>query len=747
MRSGFVLIHVNEETKQFHLTNEKISYIFHVMKNGQLGHLHYGKRLHHREDFSHLQRYDNPTSASCHPYEQDPAFSLETSKQEYPSYGTSDFREPAVSIRRLNGSHVTNFQYHSYRLVEGKPALEGLPATYAEKDEAETLQIVLKDSLLDAELVLNYTIFKNYPVITRSVQLINHSEEAFYVERLMSASVDFEGKDFSMIHLSGAWSRERHVKERPLETGIQAVSSIRGASSHHHNPFLALKRPFTTEETGEAYGFNFVYSSNFLAQVEVDHYDVSRVTMGIHPFRFEWKLNGKETLQSPEVVMTYSAEGLNGMSQAFHNVYRTHLIKKQWREVERPILINNWEATYFDFDEEKLVNIATEAQKLGIELFVLDDGWFGKRDNDTSSLGDWWEDKAKLPNGLERVSQRVHEAGLQFGLWFEPEMISLRSELFQEHSEWAIQTPDREMTFGRNQFVLDFSRPEIVEYLYEKMAGIIQKTGLSYIKWDMNRYITEAYSTQLNEDQQGEFFHRYILGVYRLYDKLTQAFPNVLFESCAGGGGRFDPALLHYAPQAWASDDTDAVERLKIQYGTSFAYPIYSIGSHVSAVPNHQTLRETPIETRAATAYFGTFGYELNPLELSEEEKEAVKQQISFYKEQRKLIRDGSFYRLKSPFQGNETSWAVVSQDQTEVLVGYYKVLATPTVKTNQTLRIQGLKLNAEYVVDGYDQTFYGDELTAIGLPLPVEFNGVNGNRAERGGDYQAQIFYLRQKQ
>ncbi|MBM7703081.1 alpha-galactosidase [Metabacillus iocasae] len=741
-----MLIHINEETKQFHLTNGQVSYIFHIMKNQQLGHLYYGKALRHRADFSHLQRYDVPTAASCHLYADDPAFSLETARQEYPSYGTSDFREPAMSLRSQDGSHISNFQYDSYSVTKGKPALAGLPATYASDDEAETLTIILKDTRMQAELQLHYTIFKHHPIMTRSASISNGGSEALYIERMMSASVDFADKDFTMIQLSGAWSRERHVLERPLQMGIQSVSSMKGASSHQHNPFLALRRPQTTEHTGEAYGFNFVYSSNFLAQVEVDHYDVARLTMGIHPFRFEWKLKAGEEFQAPEVVMAYSNTGLNGMSQAFHNVYREQLIPEQWKKEERPVLINNWEATYFDFNEEKLVDIAMEAKELGVELFVLDDGWFGKRDNDTTSLGDWWEDRTKLPNGLEGVSKRIHDLGLKFGLWFEPEMVNPVSELYKEHPEWAIHTPGAPQTLGRNQLVLDYSRDEVINYLYEKIAGIIEKTGLSYIKWDMNRNITEAYSLGLETDQQGEFFHRYILGVYKLYDRLTTNYPHVLFESCAAGGGRFDPALLHYAPQAWTSDDTDSVERLKIQYGTSFAYPLYSIGSHISAVPNHQTLRVTPLETRANTAYFGTFGYELNPIDMTDDEKAAVKEQITFYKKHRSLVRDGHFYRLQSPFHHNETAWMVVSEDQSEALVGWYKVLATPANKTQQTLPLVGLHEQVEYEIEGLAGTFYGDELMQVGIQLPTEFNGVNGSKAARGGDYQSQIFYLTQR-
>ncbi|MGG1399152.1 alpha-galactosidase [Bacillus salipaludis] len=742
-----MLIHVNQETKQFHLTNGQVSYIFHVMKNGHLGHLYYGKGLRHRLDFSHLQTYDVPTAASCHPYADDPAFSLETIRQEYPAYGNSDFREPAISISNHDEHHIPNFQYQTFKILDGKPRLEGMPATYVEDAQvANTLQILLKDDHLQAELTLNYTIFRDLPVIARSAQVMNVGSKKLDIERMMGASIDLPDKDFMFVHLAGTWSRERHVKERKLEAGIQSISSLRGASSHHHNPFLALKRPHATENSGEVYGFNFVYSSNFIMQAEVDHYDVTRVMTGIHPFGFKWGLMPKDSFQTPEVVMVYSAQGLNGMSQAFHSLYREHLIPAQWKKQDRPILINNWEATYFDFNEEKLVNIAKSAKQLGIELFVLDDGWFGKRNDDTTSLGDWDVDLNKLPNGLESLAEKIKGLGMKFGLWFEPEMISPDSDLYREHPDWVVGMPHLPQTLGRNQLVLDFSRPEIVDYLYEKMSDIIRRTNLSYIKWDMNRNITEAFSQRLAANQQGEFFHRYILGVYRLYERLTAEFPEVLFESCAGGGGRFDPGMMYYAPQAWTSDDTDAVERLKIQYGTSFAYPIYSMGSHVSAVPNHQTLRLTPLSTRANTAYFGTFGYELNPLLLTDEEREEIKEQVAFYKQLRMLVREGHFYRLLSPFEGNETAWMIVSPDQSEALVGWYKVLATPTSLKQQTVKLMGLDPSKSYSVFGRDQIFYGDELMQVGLPLSTEFNGVNKDSAERGGDYQSQVFYLKNK-
>ncbi|WP_088073000.1 alpha-galactosidase [Gottfriedia luciferensis] len=738
-----MLIFVDEEKKQFHLTNGKISYLFYVMRNGHLGSLYFGKAIDIHSDFSQLQNDHSPTTYTSY-FFGDRSYSLETLRQEYPIFGTSDYREPALSIRQLDGSHITNFIYKYYSITKGKPLLHGLPATYTENEEdAETIQIVLEDSLLNAELVLCYTIFKDLSAITRSAYICNQGSQPFYLERFMSAAIDLPDHDFIMLQLSGAWARERHIKERPLEMGTQSISSIRGSSSHQHNPFIALRRKETTECHGEVYSFNFVYSSNFIAQAEVDQFDTTRITIGIHPFRFTWKLSENEHFQSPEVVMVYSEEGLNGMSQTYHDLYRNHLIRGKWKNADRPVLINNWEATYFNFDEKTLIEIAKEAKDLGIELFVLDDGWFGKRNNALTSLGDWYSNTDKFPYGINHFANQIHELGLKFGLWFEPEMVSPISNLFKEHPDWIISTPNRPVSLGRNQLVLDFSREEIVVEIYNRMAKIIKNTNLDYIKWDMNRYITEAYSNELANDQQDEFYHRYILGVYDLYERLIQQFPNVLFESCAGGGGRFDPGLLYFAPQAWASDNTDPIERIKIQYGTSLPYPISSIGSHVSASPNHQTRRSTPLSIRANVAFFGTFGYELNPFKLNEEEKLEIKSQIQFYKKHQSLIRNGDFYRLLNPFKGNEAAWMIVSKDKSESIIGWYKVLATPNPKKFQTLKLTGLDPHRKYLQSGSNHTFFGNELMFNGIPLPPEYNGPNKKIAKRAGDFQSQIFYL----
>ncbi|SER48822.1 alpha-galactosidase [Gracilibacillus ureilyticus] len=737
-------IRINQHHSEFHLYNNKVSYIFRVIeKSRQLEHLYYGKRIHHRDSFDHL--IEREIRPSCNMFEGDHTSSMEHIKQEYPSYGSTDFRFPAHSILREDGSHITNFTYQNFRVTKGKKKLENLPATYVEQeDEGDTLEIDLYDDVLKCRLTLSYTIYQNRNVITRHAEFSNEGNENYYLDHAMSMSIDFPDDQFEMVHLHGAWAREGHLEKKTLSKGIQSIYSNRGASSHVFNPFITLKRPNADEHQGEVYGFSLVYSGNFLAQVEVDSYNVSRITMGINPYRFKWKLGAGSSFQTPECVMVYSDKGLNEMSQTYHKLYRERLVRGNWRDNARPVLINNWEATYFDFNEEKVLEIASTAKELGIELFVLDDGWFGKRDDDTSSLGDWFEDKRKLPNGINGLAEKVEELEMRFGLWFEPEMVCKDTKLFEEHPDWIISTPDRQISHGRNQFVLDFSRSEVVDYIFQMMNQILSKSNITYIKWDMNRHITEAYSQKLPADQQGEVFHRYILGVYDLYERLIKKYPDILFESCAGGGARFDPGMLYYAPQTWTSDDTDAVERLKIQYGTSMVYPLSSIGSHVSATPNHQVGRLTPLQTRAAVAYFGTFGYELDITKLSDEDKAMVREQVAFFKEYRDLIRMGEFYRLLSPFESNETSWMVVSRDKSEALVGYYKVLAKPN-EAYQRIKLKGLDPDRLYRVNG-TTTHYGDELINIGILL-------SGNYTDRAnefwgqkhpGDYQSQLFILK---
>ena len=704
----------HESTKTFHLTNGEISYLMKVLPNGALGQLYFGQAIRDRESFDHLlELRSRPMTAAV--FAENSRFSLEHCKQEYPSYGSTDFRHPAVELRQPNGSRVTDFVYHSHSVAPGKPPLPGLPATYCEADgEAETLIVCLRDPLLDVELYLSYTIFAGQPAIARSARLENRGGQELHLTAAMSLSLDLPDSRYEFIHFSGAWSRERYMKVRRLEQGIQSVESTRGHSSHNHNPFIMLRRPGADEERGEVLGFSLIYSGNFLAQVEVDAWDTARVMMGVNPFGFDWKLAPGEVFQTPEAVVVYSSEGMGAMSRAFHRLYRTRLARGCWRDRPRPVLLNNWEATYFDFTEDQLVSIAGAARKDGVELFVLDDGWFGARTHESAGLGDWTANPDRLPGGITRLAERVEQLGMKFGLWFEPEMVNRDSDLFRAHPDWIIQTPGRRASPGRNQYVLDFSRPEVVDHIYGMMAKILSEAKVSYIKWDMNRSITEAFSAALPPDRQGEVSHRYILGVYDLYERLNTAFPHVLFESCASGGGRFDPGLLYYAPQGWASDDSDAVERMKIQYGTSFCYPISSIGAHVSAVPNHQLGRVTPLTTRGNVACFGAFGYELDLNRLTEEEREEVRRQIAFVKEYRDVLQFGDFYRLLSPFAGSVTAWMSVSPDKKTALVGWYKSLNEVNGPYHR-VKLQGLDPALRYTVDGGAE-HYGDELMRVGL-------------------------------
>lgn len=732
----------HESSRTFHLQNNDISYIIKVLPNDQLGQLYFGRPVRDRENFDHLLEMNHRPMTS-YVFEGNKMFSLDHVKQEYPSYGTTDFRHPAVEIAQPNGSRITNFTYHSYSISAGKPALDGLPATYTEQDdEAQTLTITLRDELLGADLELSYTLFADRAALARSARFTNNGCMDLHLTTAMSLCLDLPDMNYEWLQFSGAWSRERHIKTRRLEQGIQSVESTRGTSSHNHNPFVVLKRPETTEFSGEAIGFSLIYSGNFLAQAEVDTWNTTRMTMGINPFGFDWKLAPGEAFQTPEAVIVFSTTGLNGMSQTFHKLYQKRLARGYWRDRARPILINNWEATYFDFTEDKLVRIAEAAKTDGVELFVLDDGWFGERCNDFAGLGDWFANTDRLANGITGLAERIDALGMKFGLWFEPEMVNKDSDLYRAHPDWMICTPNRRASHGRNQFVLDYSRKEVVDYIYGMMSKILSEAKVSYIKWDMNRCITEAYSASLPADRQGELFHRYILGVYDLYDRLTTNFPHVLFESCASGGGRFDPGLLYYAPQGWASDDSDAIERIKIQYGTSMCYPISSIGAHVSVVPNHQIFRVTPIETRANVAHFGTFGYELDLNKLTEEEREKVREQIRFMKQYREVLQFGTFYRLISPFENsNFASWMVVSEDQKTALVGYYKILNEVNGPYHR-VKLCGLNPEFSYCVDG-ESVHYGDELMHIGLLTTDGAAGELTPDKRKSTDFDSRIFVL----
>lgn len=698
-------IFVDEKASLFHLQAKNMSYIFRIM-NGYPVHGYWGKKLNHQRGLAHLFK----------PYAKD---FLDRLPQEYPQYGSGDHRNPAYQIRlEEDGSRISELVYKSCRIVKGKPKLAGLPAVYTETDkEAETLEVVLTDPYSGLEAILSYTVFKDFDCLARSVRFTNKGKQTIRLLRALSASVDFPDNRFDVLYLSGAWSREAHIQRRPIGPGITAIESRRGASGHQLNPFMALLSPNADEDQGEVYGFSFVYSGNFLIAAEVDQFFTTRVSVGINPFDFSWKLAPGESFQTPETVMVYSSRGIGEMSRTFHRLYRTRLARGVYRDKERPILVNNWEATYFNFNEEKLVKIAKAAAELGIELFVLDDGWFGKRDDDTTSLGDWQEDRRKLPHGLAGLAKRVNDLGLKFGLWVEPEMVSPESELYKKHPDWCLHVKGRRRTLARNQLILDLSRQDVREYIIETFSGIFSRVPVSFVKWDMNRNMTEIGSEKWPADRQMEIAHRYILGLYEILERLTSAFPHILFENCSSGGGRFDPGMLYYMPQTWTSDNTDAVERLKIQYGTSLVYPISAIGSHVSAVPNHQVGRVTPLATRGHVAMSGNFGYELDLTKLTEKEKKLVKEQVARYKQIRRLVQQGDFYRLLSPFEGNETAWMFVSEDKKEAVVFYFRVLSEPHPPRKRLL-LKGLDPDRVYRLGEKAEYFAGDQLMGAGIPL-----------------------------
>lgn len=729
------------ETDTFHLYNNSLSYIIKILPNQQIGNLYFGKKIHDRKNFDHLFELASRGVRVCVDDTHN-NFSLEHIKQEFPSPYKGDMRLGSIDLAQSSGSHVVEFYYESHEIFSGKRSLEDLPATYIEKDEeATSLWITLKDPLLNITALLQYTLYEHRAVLTRSVRLCNEGKETVVIEALSSLNLDLPDADYDMITLTGAWARERSVKIHHLHEGIQSIYSLRGHSSANFNPFFALKRKETTENQGEAIGFSFVYSGNFLAQVDVDSFNTARINLQIHPATFSWPLYPGESFQAPEAILVYSNQGMNSMSQTFHDLFRQRLVRGPYRDQPRPILINNWEGTYMNFNETTLIEMAKEAKDLGIELFVLDDGWFEGRNTDTTSLGDWRPDPVKLPHGLSALAKKINDLGLNFGLWIEPEMISKHSLLYKNHPDWVLGVPDRSLSVGRHQYVLDFSNPKVVDHIARQLENILDHTTISYIKWDMNRSMSEVYSSCHSSKEQGMVYHKYILGVYRLYERLIRKYPHILFESCASGGGRFDPGMLYYAPQTWTSDNTDAIERLKIQYGTSLVYPLSSMGSHVSAAPNHQLMRNTSLSTRANVAYFGTFGYELDPRILLQDEKAEIRKQVEFMKKNRSLLQFGTFYRLLSPFENKEAAWMVVSKDRSKAIVGYYRPLQEVNERFRRLL-LQGLDPDLLYTIEGRSYEAYGDELMHVGLIT----TDLSCQEQTDEGDYVSKLFILHAK-
>ena len=721
-----------KDIKTFHLKTKNTSYVIKVLDTNHLSQLYWGKRINTNNLDYLLEK--NLWGSFLTNTDNIGTFQLEATAQEYPAYGATDLRSPAIELQFEDGTTATDLRYEGYNIFKGKSPLKGLPATYVENDnESETIEIYLTDKLKSIKVILTYTVFEEFDAITKSVKIINESHSKVNILRALSANVDFKEDDFDFIHLSGAWARERHVVRTTLRQGTQSVESRRGASSHAQNPFMALARKGSDEQKGDVYGFSLVYSGNFLANAEVDMYNKTRAQIGINPFDFKWLLEEGEEFQTPEAVLVYSSEGLTGMSHIYNNLYGKRLCRGQHRDKVRPILINNWEATYFDFNETNIREIAKEASSLGMELFVLDDGWFGKRDDDTTSLGDWFVNEEKIKGGLGKLSKEINEMGLKFGLWFEPEMVSPESELYRKHPDWCIHIPGRNRSTAREQLILDLSREEVCDYIIKTVSDVLDSASISYVKWDMNRNMSEIGSLGLSPERQRETAHRYMLGLYKVLEEITSRFPEVLFESCSGGGGRFDPGMLYYSPQIWCSDDTDAIERLKIQEGTSMVYPLSAIGAHVSDCPNHTVGRTTPFETRGYVALAGTFGYELDVTRIPEEDRDMIPEQIEMYHKYNDLVRSGDYYRIQNFSENNSfDAWSVVSKDKSEVLVTCVQVFERANYHSRR-IKLKGLIEEKFYKNEETGEIISGGALMTAGI-----------NLTNLHGDFKGKLIHLK---
>lgn len=707
---------ITVKDKIFNLETKNTLYQMKVDRFGVLNHLWYGEKTDCCMDYL-LDYPDAGFSGNIYEAENERTYSLNTLPQEYSTSGVGDFRISAISVTHEDGSNALDLRVREYQIKEGKYEIPGLPAVYAKEDEAEILEITLKDTATEAEVILKYGVFEKEDVITRSVVVKNSGKTPIVINKVHSMCLDIPYGDWEWMHFYGRHTMERQAERVPVLHGISESSSSRGTSSHHQNPAVLLCEKDCTETNGHCIGAALMYSGGFQAQVEKDQLEQIRLVMGIHPDTFEWILEAGEAFYTPEVILSCSTTGFAKLSQNFHHIIRNHVCRGTYQLSSRPVLINNWEATYFDFNEEKILNIARQASKLGIDMMVLDDGWFGKRDDDCSGLGDWFVNEKKLNGGLKALVEKINAMGMKFGLWFEPEMVSEDSDLYRNHPDWAIQIPGRKPMRSRYQLVLDMSNPEVVDYLYGVMSAILRENHIEYVKWDMNRSISDWYTATLSRGRQMEMPHRYVLGLYELLEKLTSEFPDVLFEGCSGGGGRFDAGMMYYCPQIWCSDDTDAHERTFIQYGTSFFYPTSTVGSHVSAVPNHQTGRITSIETRGVVAMAGSFGYELDLNQLSEEEKAVVAKQVTHYKEYQSLIYNGDYYRLANPFEDGMSAWSWISEDKKTILVQGVLFRAKPNV-LRKTLRLMGLEAKKNYKIAGTEEVYTGVALMSGGVLL-----------------------------
>ena len=713
--------------KIFHLQANDTSYVIKIVKDKYIAHLYWGRKIRSSNLSYLLRRYkayekqDRCFGIQTDP--SDPIFNLDTLPQEYPAYGTGDFRHPAYQIQIENGSTISSLEYHSHKILKGKPKLEGLPATYVEdENEAETLKLEMVDSLIGLKIILFYTTYEKFNVITRSVYFLNEGKNKIKLLRALSMSIDFNDADYDLMHLYGSWGNEMRIERRPLISGNQSIESRRGNSSPQHNPFLSLLKKGADEDNGDVYGFSLVYSGNFIAQAEVDQFKTTRVSLGINPFDFTWLLEEKETFQTPEAVLVYSSNGIGDMSRTYHKLYRTRLCRGKFRDKERPVFLDTWDAVQLNINTEKLLNLARISKELGIEVLVQDYGWTINCNTETIPIGDWVADREKFPKGLEVLGKEVKKMGIQFGLWIEPENVSKESNFYKNHPDWVLHVPKRNRSEGIGRLVLDLSRKEVCETVIKMISEILLSAPINFVRWDMNRHMTEIGSAALPTERQRETAHRYMLGLYRIMEEIKKAFPNVLFEGCSGGGGRFDPGILYYHPQILTSDNNDAVDQLKIKYGASIVYPLISIEYLVNPLPYSLTNRDTSLIWRGHVAMSGNYGLYLDVTKLTEIEREIVRKQIETYKEIRHIVQFGNLYRLLNPYEGNEAAWMFVSEDKTEAVVNYFRILNI-VPEPLKRLRLKGLDLNKNYTLIDTKKTFGGDELMYAGLNIP-KLNG-----------------------
>ena len=691
-----------------------------VDRYGFLLHLYYGKKTDTCMDYL-LTYYDRGFSGNPYDAGEDRTYSMDTLPQEFPCYGNGDFRSTAFAVENADGSMSCDLRYKSHKIFDGKYNLEGLPAVYASEQEAQTLEILMEDPVTGVKVVLLYGVLPAQDIITRSVSVKNESSGKIYLNKIESASLDFLYGDYELLTFYGRHAMERNVQRVPVVHGTQKIGSVRGTSSHQYNPMMILAEKETTEDKGNCYAMSFVYSGCFQGEVLKDQLNQTRMMLGLQEEAFRYPLETGEMFQAPEVILSYSSEGMNRLSQNLHHCIRQHICRGKYKEEIRPILINSWEAAYFDFTGDTIYELAKAAKEVNIDMLVMDDGWFGKRDDDNSGLGDWFVNEKKLGGTLGNLIKRINDLGVKFGIWIEPEMVSEDSDLYRKHPDWALTVPGRNPVRSRNQLVLDFSRKEVVDEIYDQICKVLDQGNIEYVKWDMNRSLMDVYSSVTRD--QGRVLHDYVLGLYDFLERLVQRYPNLLIEGCSGGGGRFDAGMMYYTPQIWCSDNTDAIDRLRIQYGTSFGYPVSVVGSHVSAVPNHQTGRKTPLHTRGVVAMSGTFGYELNLMKLSEEEKQEIREQIAEYKSYAPIIQNGLYYRLSNPTTEEICAWEFVHTDekeQSKVLLNIVMQVIHGNMTVNY-VKLQGLEETAVYREEKSGKRYTGAALMYGGMPLPIE--------------------------